>query len=67
MLQLPFTFNWWLVFNQEKHLQQAIAVDALQKDKPIIPTPDSQADIPYYDSIYPSTVKLPRNLIKLSG
>lgn len=51
----------------EKHLQQAIAVDALQKDKPIIPTPDSQADIPYYDSIYPSTVKLPRNLIKLSA
>jgi len=51
----------------EKHLQQAISVDALQKNKPIIPTPESQEDVPHYEKIYSSTCRLPRNLIKLSA
>lgn len=51
----------------EKHLQQAISVDALQKDKPIIPTPESCVDVPYYEQIYSENAKLPRNLIKLSA
>jgi len=51
----------------EKHLQQAIAVDALQKDKPIIPTPDSCSNVPYYSAVYRSKVKVPRDFIKLSA
>lgn len=51
----------------ETHLQQAISVVALTKDKPIIPTPDADVNVEHYDAIYNNNVKMPRTLIKLSA
>ncbi|XP_051958162.1 enhancer of polycomb homolog 1-like isoform X2 [Xyrauchen texanus] len=52
----------------EHHLQRAISAQQVygeKKDNMVIPVPEAESDIAYYDSLYPGDFKMPKQLIHI--
>ncbi|XP_072296637.1 enhancer of polycomb homolog 1-like [Eucyclogobius newberryi] len=52
----------------EHHLQRAISAQQVygeKRDNMVIPVPEAESNIPYYDSLYPGEFKMPKQLIHL--
>ncbi|CAL1580873.1 unnamed protein product [Knipowitschia caucasica] len=52
----------------EHHLQRAISAHQVygeKRDNMVIPVPEAESDISYYDSIYPGDFRMPKQLIHL--
>ena len=53
---------------QEHHLQRAISAQQVygeKRDSMVIPVPEGQSDIGYYESLYPGDFKMPKQLIHI--
>lgn len=53
---------------QEHHLQRAISAQQVygeKRDNMVIPVPEAESNITYYDSIYPGDFKMPKQLIHI--
>ncbi|XP_012679609.2 enhancer of polycomb homolog 1 isoform X1 [Clupea harengus] len=52
----------------EHHLQRAISAQQVygeKRDSMVIPVPEAESNIPYYDSLYPGDFKMPKQLIHI--
>ncbi|CAB1423257.1 unnamed protein product [Pleuronectes platessa] len=52
----------------EHHLQRAISAHQVygeKRDSMVIPVPEAESDITYYDSLYPGEYKMPKQLIHI--
>lgn len=52
----------------EHHLQRAISAQQVygeKRDNMVIPVPEAESDIAYYDSLYPGDFKMPKQLIHI--
>ncbi|XP_034468510.1 enhancer of polycomb homolog 1-like isoform X1 [Hippoglossus hippoglossus] len=52
----------------EHHLQRAISAQQVygeKRDNMVIPVPEAESDITYYDSLYPGDYKMPKQLIHI--
>ncbi|XP_010619617.1 enhancer of polycomb homolog 1 isoform X3 [Fukomys damarensis] len=55
-------------FTQEHHLQRAISAQQVygeKRDNMVIPVPEAESNIAYYESIYPGEFKMPKQLIHI--
>lgn len=53
---------------QEHHLQRAISAHQLygeKRENMVIPVPEAESNITYYDSLYPGDYKMPKQLIHI--
>lgn len=53
---------------QEHHLQRAISAQQVygeKRDNMVIPVPEAESNITYYDSLYPGDYKMPKQLIHI--
>lgn len=56
------------VSSQEHHLQRAISAQQVygeKRDNMVIPVPEAESNITYYDSLYPGDYKMPKQLIHI--
>ncbi|XP_051530827.1 enhancer of polycomb homolog 1-like isoform X2 [Myxocyprinus asiaticus] len=54
----------------EHHLQRAISAQQVygeKKDNMVIPVPEAESNIAYYDSLYPGDFKMPKQLIHIQS
>nr|XP_014428923.2 enhancer of polycomb homolog 1 isoform X2 [Pelodiscus sinensis] len=54
--------------DQEHHLQRAISAQQVygeKRDNMVIPVPEAESNIAYYESIYPGEFKMPKQLIHI--
>uniref|UniRef100_A0A4W4E675 Enhancer of polycomb homolog n=1 Tax=Electrophorus electricus TaxID=8005 RepID=A0A4W4E675_ELEEL len=52
----------------EHHLQRAISAQQVygeKRDNMVIPVPEAESNIPYYESLYPGEFKMPKQLIHI--
>lgn len=66
--RLDFSHLHVLVVLQEHHLQRAISAQQVygeKRDNMVIPVPEAESDITYYDTIYPGDFKMPKQLIHI--
>ncbi|XP_051968639.1 enhancer of polycomb homolog 1-like isoform X2 [Xyrauchen texanus] len=59
-----------LVVEREHHLQRAISAQQVygeKKDNMVIPVPEAESNIAYYDSLYPGDFKMPKQLIHIQS
>ncbi|TNM98127.1 hypothetical protein fugu_014373 [Takifugu bimaculatus] len=52
----------------EHHLQRAISAHQVygeKRENMVIPVPEAESNIPYYDSLYPGEFKMPKQLIHI--
>ncbi|XP_041922892.1 enhancer of polycomb homolog 1 isoform X1 [Alosa sapidissima] len=52
----------------EHHLQRAISAQQVygeKRDSMVIPVPEAESNIPYYESLYPGDFKMPKQLIHI--
>ncbi|XP_072523192.1 enhancer of polycomb homolog 1 isoform X2 [Salminus brasiliensis] len=57
-----------LVVKLEHHLQRAISAQQVygeKRDNMVIPVPEAESNISYYDSLYPGDFKMPKQLIHI--
>lgn len=60
-------FVLFVVF-QEHHLQRAISAQQVygeKRDNMVIPVPEAESNITYYESLYPGDFKMPKQLIHI--
>lgn len=53
---------------QEHHLQRAISAQQVygeKRDNMVIPVPEAESNITYYESLYPGDYKMPKQLIHI--
>lgn len=53
---------------QEHHLQRAISAQQVygeKRDNMVIPVPEAESNITYYESLYPGEFKMPKQLIHI--
>ena len=63
ILTLAFPVAW-----QEHHLQRAISAQQVYGEKPehmVIPVPETQSNVPYYDQLYAGEFKCPKSYIRI--
>ncbi|KAL0201344.1 hypothetical protein M9458_004531, partial [Cirrhinus mrigala] len=52
----------------EHHLQRAISAQQVygeKRDNMVIPVPEAESNIAYYESLYPGDFKMPKQLIHI--